>query len=118
MTPGLIKIKLKDIIDKIEVTQELFTTPFPNFTPKENLELISRSYSTHKGHLESLFKDLKKKESKSLLSDNEEAYWYPAINEALLELKEPKTSKNELKLSDNFYSCLMILNHYHSQIEV
>lgn len=118
MELGLIKSELQRLIDKIESTQELFTTPYPNFTAQENLELISKSYSMFKGHLELLFKDLKKKEAKSQLNVNEEAFWFPAINEALLELKERKTSKNEFKLSDNCYSCSMILNHYHSQIDV
>jgi len=118
MELGLIKLELQRLIDKVESTQELFTTPYPNFTAQENLELISKLYSMFKGHLESLFDDLKKKEAKSQLNVNEEAFWFPAINESLLELKERKNSKNEFKLGDNFYSCSMILSHYHSQIDV
>ena len=40
MELGLIKLELQKLIDKVESTQELFTTPYPNFTAKENLELI------------------------------------------------------------------------------
>tara|TARA_Y100000739_G_C20258902_1_gene306765 strand:- start:153 stop:350 length:198 start_codon:yes stop_codon:yes gene_type:complete len=65
MNLKLIKYELKMLIDKINSTLELFETPYPNFTAQENLELISRSYSIFKGHLEYLLKDLKKKELKS-----------------------------------------------------
>jgi hypothetical protein len=118
MESGLIKVKLKDLKEKTDSIQDLFEEPYPNFNSDENLELISRLYSSLKENLNVEQQDAIKKERKLELSEAEEAFWLPAISEALVNLKERKGSKNGAKIGMCLYDCSFTLGHYHEQIDV
>jgi len=118
MELALIKLELKRLQNIADSILELFVEPHSGLSKEDNLELIKRGYSAFKGDLDLAVSDFKKKETKSLLNEAEAVLWLPAINEALLHLKERKGSTNELKLHECLYDCSFTLGHYHSQIDV
>lgn len=113
-----IYFELSNKVEKVESIMELYDTPHPGINKNENDKLITSNYSTFKSHVELALSDLQNRERRKNLTEDELAFYLPAINEAVLACKQAKNSVQVDKIFSCLYDASLSLGHYRSQLGV